>query len=46
MYIKINHDSEIRKFLAGKPTKVAPALLLFAVGPRYLTLARKDKKGE
>jgi len=41
MYVKINVVAELRKFLAGQPTKADPAVLLCIVGSRYLEIRRE-----
>jgi hypothetical protein len=41
-YARFNVAAEVRKFVANKPTKVEPALLLYMIGQDYLNnLTRK-----
>jgi hypothetical protein len=42
-YTKFNIAVEVRKTLAGKPSKVAPMTLLQVIGPKYLQDAESEE---
>ena len=39
--VKFNIDTEVRKFLAGKKTKVRPEVLLHLIAEDYLEMGKR-----